>query len=614
MKLNLPLFWKRSDSGASAKPTPDDIAVLWAYGNEPRSHWISDAGFTPAFDAAYADLERAMKERASDRRTELLYRELDQGRPTLLEWSFLDAPENERRFVKHIVAAAELIEELYAEQQGTSAAFASLLELDPPSRSVLIRNQSPFCMAPETEDDPECTAVPGATRAVGLYPESIQSNPSFCDALADTPADDDLLSPFSVVRRDGDRLRAVPYTEAYGSLMSKVAEHLRSAAASFDVGEEGPFVAYLRAAARAFEDNQWFAADEAWSRMNAENSKWYLRIGPDEVYYDPCNRKAGFHVSFARINQESLAWQRRLEPVKQEMEDAMAALAGDPYRPRRVSFHLPDFIDIVLNAGNSRAPHGATIGQSLPNWGPVANQGRGRTVAMTNLYTDADSRQTITEQVSSLFCPDAMASFSADPSVLTMSVVLHEAAHNLGPAHEYAVKGRTDDEIFGGPMASTLEELKAQTSALYLADWLANKGVISHDEAEKSHVRDLAWAFGHISRGMYDAAERPKSYSQLAAIQVGFFVDREAVIWRPTTKAANGSDTGCLDVDRELLSSAIAELEARVLGIKASGDVDSAEGLKQRYVDAEDRQELLSTIRERWLRAPKASFVYSVRL
>lgn len=292
----------------------------------------------------------------------------------------------------------------------------------------------------------------------------------------------------------------------------------------------------------------------------------------------------------------------------------MAALAGDPYRPRRVSFHLPDFIDIVLNAGNSRAPHGATIGQSLPNWGPVANQGRGRTVAMTNLYTDADSRQTITEQVSSLFCPDAMASFSADPSVLTMSVVLHEAAHNLGPAHEYAVKGRTDDEIFGGPMASTLEELKAQTSALYLADWLANKGVISHDEAEKSHVRDLAWAFGHISRGMYDAAERPKSYSQLAAIQVGFFVDREAVIWRPTTKAANGSDTGCLDVDRELLSSAIAELEARVLGIKASGDVDSAEGLKQRYVDAEDRQELLSTIRERWLRAPKASFVYSVRL
>ncbi len=33
--------------------------------------------------------------------------------------------------------------------------------------------------------------------------------------------------------------------------------------------------------------------------------------------------------------------------------------------------------------------------------------------------------------------------------------------------------GKTDDAIFGGPMAAMMEELKAQTSALYLAEWLA---------------------------------------------------------------------------------------------------------------------------------------------
>ena len=38
-----------------------------------------------------------------------------------------------------------------------------------------------------------------------------------------------------------------------------------------------------------------------------------------------------------------------------------------------------------------RTPLGATIGQSLPNWGPVANEGRGRTVAMVNFYSDPDS-------------------------------------------------------------------------------------------------------------------------------------------------------------------------------------------------------------------------------
>ena len=68
---------------------------------------------------------------------------------------------------------------------------------------------------------------------------------------------------------------------------------------------------------------------------------------------------------------------------------------------------------MVLNAGDQRSPHGATIGQSLPNWGPVAETG-GRTVAMTNLYTDADSREQQAEQMSSLFCKatDALATTS----------------------------------------------------------------------------------------------------------------------------------------------------------------------------------------------------------
>ena len=39
---------------------------------------------------------------------------------------------------------------------------------------------------------------------------------------------------------------------------------------------------------------------------------------------------------------------------------------------------------VRLDAGDARAASGATIGQSLPNWGPVANEGRGRTVAMTD--------------------------------------------------------------------------------------------------------------------------------------------------------------------------------------------------------------------------------------
>jgi len=113
--------------------------------------------------------------------------------------------------------------------------------------------------------------------------------------------------------------------------------------------------------------------------------------------------QGNFHMTFALINQESLEWQRRLEPVKDDMEAAIASLAGPPYEPREVGFALPDFIDIVLNAGDSRSALGATIGQSLPNWGPVAESG-GRTVAMTNLYTDPDSEAVLMEQARALLC------------------------------------------------------------------------------------------------------------------------------------------------------------------------------------------------------------------
>src|SRR5690606_38675720 len=110
----------------------------------------------------------------------------------------------------------------------------------------------------------------------------------------------------------------------------------------------------------------------------------------------------------------------------------------------------------------------------------------------------------------------------AEPAPQIMGTVLHEAGHNLGPAHEYAVGGKKDREVFGGPLASMLEELKAQTAALYFTDWLRDRKLLEPAFADQAHVRDVTWAFGHISRGMYDAEGRGRPYSQLAAIQLGW--------------------------------------------------------------------------------------------
>jgi hypothetical protein len=469
-------------------------------------------------------------------------------------------------------------------------------------------------VAPNTEGYAACSAIGGAPKKIsGLYPASIQEQEDFCEGLKKHDNAEALRHQFNVVVADGAGLKAVPYNVHFAEDMALVSAELKKAAAAIGSASEAAFKKYLLAAAQAFLDNNWEPADEAWAAMNVNNSKWYLRIGPDEVYFEPCSLKAGFHVSFARINQDSIAWQRKLDPVKKDMEQAIAALAGKPYKARDVGFHLPDFIDMVLNAGDSRPPHGATIGQSLPNWGPVANEGRGRTVAMTNLYTDADSKSELELQAKSMLCPASMAKFTSDPAPQIMGTVLHEAAHNLGPAHEYKVNGKKDREIFEGPLASMLEELKAQTAALYYTDWLAEKKILTALEAEQAHVRDITWTFGHISRGMYTATGSPRTYSQLAAIQIGFLIETGAIEWKASDKAANGEDTGCMDLHLDKFPAEVKKLMTDVAGIKARGDKKRALELKKRYVDVDgERKALLDTIRERWLRAPKASFVYAI--
>jgi hypothetical protein len=619
----LPLFWIE-DTDKNGVIDPNELAVLWGMVDTKEEDWVISGAFTDYFRSAHREIAMRAKTGhdftglAPDemRRRTAVLKELAQGRPTLVASDFRMGSAEDKAVVQHVLAAAKTVERLYAKQLGTASLSLQIPPEDTASRMLFYRNQGPKCEAPATQNDPDCSALPSRfTPISGLYPADWAAQPGFCDKLATRPDAAALFDPFVVVSGKGDALQAVPYTVVYKPEMESVSRELTAAANAIQSPNEGPLKAYLTAAAQALLDNKWAPADEVWAKMGVHNSKWYLRIAPDEVYFEPCNRKAGFHVSFARINQGSIEWQNKLDPVKGDLERAIATLAGPPYSPRDVSFHLPDFIDVVVNAGDSRSAHGATIGQSLPNFGPVANEGRGRTVAMTNFYTDPDSIQSARQLAEAVLCAPSMASYSSDPAPQLMSTVLHEAAHNLGPAHQYKVAGKTDVEVFGGPLASTLEELKAQSAALYFTDWLAGKNVIDKKQADLAHVRDMTWAFGHISRGMYSADKKPEPYSQLSAIQVGFLRKERALSWNPDETAANGKDKGCMSIELQAFPDAARKLMAAVAQIKAKGDVDAARALVAEFVDGKgELQQIMSTITERYLRSPRASFVYSIRL
>ena len=603
-----PLFWRADDDGDRAL-SPGELSVLWTDVGLSRAELVDAKGaFTERFVKAYEQLVDwkpcAGREGDALKRCELNVQELDQGRPTLVETDLGALSEQDRAVIAHLAKAAVSVERLYARQKGTFGLAEKVPGDDFPARAVFWRNQGPRCEAPKTDKEPLCGALAEAPAVSGLYPAALQGTKGFCQALEKDKNAKALTDHFTVVAQDEKgALAAVPYSKAWADDMQAVASEL----------DEAAFKKYLADAANAFRTNDWETANVSWVAMGPDNSKWFLRAAPDEVYEEPCGWKAGFALVLARIDPSAVEWQKKLSPVKQDLEATLAKLAGKPYAARKVAFKLPDFINIVLNAGDARPPSGATAGQSLPNWGKTAEKG-GRTMVMANLYTDQDSRDGLLAQTASLFCPATQKLASADPAVAMMGVVLHEAAHNLGPSHDYKAKGKTDDQAFGGPLAATLEELKAQTSALFLMNYLADKKLITEEEATRGLVRQVAWAFGHISRGMYTSDGKPKNYSQLASIQLHALKEAGALIWQNEGQAANGTDVGCFEVDPAKAKAAVLALETKVLQVKAQGDKAGAEKLKAAAVDAKDEwASLRVAITERWLRAPKATFVYALK-
>ena len=113
---------------------------------------------------------------------------------------------------------------------------------------------------------------------------------------------------------------------------------------------------------------------------------------------------------------------------------------------------------------------------------------------------------------------------------------------------------------------------------------------------------------------MTEADGKPKPYSQLAAIQMGTFVADKALIWRDSELAVDGESTGCFAVDMVMLKDSIARLEKRVLTIKAQGNHAEAQVLQASFVTPKGEwQTLMDIIRDRYLRFPRASFLYSIR-
>jgi hypothetical protein len=608
VRQNMPIYWV-GDTNGNKSVDENEVVPLLFY-----------PGKTPDLNTAYNELLAAKSEAPPDvntpegKRRALVRQDLAQGRPALVRTDLTQRSAAEKAFVQHMLQVAARIDEAYAAQKGLPALSAQV-PVDLESQSLFRRNWGPKCLAPATQKNPDCSAIPGAPQPiVDVWPAALgktpQTDSGFCALIEKRP---NVTDPFTAIRDMNGKLTAVPYSEAYRASMSAAATELNAAADALKDANEEPLVAYLRAAATAFTTNNWWPADEAWARMSADNSRWYVRAAPDEVYWDPCSIKAGFHLTLALINQGAKEWQQKLTTIQQDMEAAIAERAGAPYKARQVKFHLPDFIDIVVNAGDDRGALSGTIGESLPNFGPVAKESRGRTVAMVNIFNDPESLASRRRSASTLIVGDSMADYTDNTLPSQLTTVLHEATHNLGPSQEYAVRGKPVQKIFGGPIDSMLEELKAETGALFFTEMLRAKGMIPDELARQMYMNGVVWALGQTAKGMYTASHERQPYPQLAAIQLGILTDAGAITWDPNATAANGQDKGAYTIHLDKMVATSDAMMKTIAGIKGRGDKKGIEELLRKYVDSSDVVPH-AAIEERWAREPRVSLVYSLAM
>jgi len=229
----------------------------------------------------------------------------------------------------------------------------------------------------------------------------------------------------------------------------------------------------------------------------------------------------------------------------------------------------------------------------------------------TNIYTDPDSKRMAREKAALMLDAETMRHYPEGREPALVNTMLHEAAHNIGPHSDTKWGDRGTSDVFGGRTAQTLEELKAQTGALWYIDFLRRKGVVSERMARELYTDAMVWCMGHISRGMFTSTGNPMAYSQLAAIQIGSFVEDGAIEWRNGEHGGPGSGRFHINFDR--MPGAIEKLMRRMGMAYASADAASVKGLIDRYVTGEKAGLVrMKEIEERFLKFPKQSFYYSV--
>jgi hypothetical protein len=415
-------------------------------------------------------------------------------------------------------------------------------------RYDLIRENAPFAGAGPRP--------PGAN----LFPADL-TRAEFDAYVAAHPAEKAALyDPYTVVRREGAALVAIPYHVAYEKWLTPMAKSLREAA---DLSDDAAFAAFLRLRADSLLTDRFFDSDLAWLDLRAP--RFDVIYAPYETYLDNfLGVKASYGGSILIRNEEE---SRKLGVFQKYVADIQDALPLDPPdRPSKKGQLSPmEVMDAPLRAGDLRHGYQA-VADNLPN-DPRVHEQKGTKKIFFKNYMDARVEYVILPIARELMTPEQAGLATADGYLTT--TLMHEISHGLGPVFSRTASGRQDIRAAIGPGFAGLEEAKADIVGLFGLKWLADHGAYPAAKLPECYASEVAGIFRTVRFGIAEAHGRAE------IMEFNFLVERGVI--------RHDAPSGRYAVDFAAMPAAVAALARELLVQEATGDRARMEAWFARY-------------------------------
>ncbi len=372
-----------------------------------------------------------------------------------------------------------------------------------------------------------------------------------------------LMSPFTVVKRSGANLEAIPYHVAYAKYVKPAAALIEEAAV---ISKNKSLSNYLYLLAKALLTDDYFEANMAWLDLDGNID---LSFGPHEVYDDQLTAQKAFYKGNVLIVDQNAAAQ--FSEYKSRIAELQKNLPVDgKFKPDQAGTMTPMILaDDIRRAGQQRSIM-TSVAFSLPN-DPKVWEKKGSKKVMMGNYLSA-RRTIVLEPMAALVLEKSSADTLTADAYFTW-VLMHEITHTLGPREVVRDGKALTVRAAMAKFYSPIEEGKADIGGLYNLPYLIEKKVVKG--SLKSHyVGYLAESLRSIRFGMGSA------YGIIRSAAWNFFIDEGALVYDSAIKK--------FMVDEDKMTLAVKKLINILITIEGTGDLDAAEKFINKYAPVRD--------------------------